>query len=121
MKAILTLTLLIAGLSAGNFEDNKKACDGGDMGSCYSLAGTYNYGNAKIKVKQDKRKAAEFYKKACDGGVVLGCYYLGNLYKDGKGVRQDKRKAKELYGKACDGGDMSGCNSYRILNEAGVQ
>ena len=37
----------------------------------------YNFGDG---VKEDKKKAAEFYKRAADKGLPLSCNNLGNKY-----------------------------------------
>ncbi len=87
-------------------------------GSCYNLGQMYYSGRG---VRQDYHKAAELYKKACDMKYGRACNELGLLYGVGKGVRQNYSIAKEYYGKACDLGDQIGCDSYKAINEAGVQ
>lgn len=118
MKKILLAGILLLGmslsLSAGNFEDAKKACDKGDGDGCGKLGFLYSSGQG---VEQDDFKAVEFFGKACDAGDAGGCYNLGYSYESGTGVGQDDSKAKELYGKACDGGLTGGCENYAILNK----
>ncbi|MDK2070534.1 tetratricopeptide repeat protein, partial [Aliarcobacter butzleri] len=76
------------------------------------------YGNGQ-GVKQDFKKAKEWYEKAAAQGDVQAQYNIGFLYGNGQGVKQDKRIAKQWFGKACDGGAQIACNNYRILNEQG--
>ena len=70
-------------------------------------------------VKQDYKKAFEWYEKAATQGIAEAQNNLGVMYDDGYGVRQDKKIAKELYGKACDGGFQIACDNYKILNQEG--
>ncbi|WP_425537026.1 tetratricopeptide repeat protein, partial [Klebsiella pneumoniae] len=65
--------------------------------------------------------AVEWYRKAADQGDATAQYNLGFAYANGQGVRQNKSMAKEFFGKACDGGMQDGCDSYKKLNEEGVQ
>ena len=59
----------------------------------------YNVGHC---VKEDKKKAAEFYKSAADKGLPLSCYNLGNMYSEGEGVEKDMKKAVYYWQIACD-------------------
>ena len=80
MKKLLLTIMLLTGisLSAGEFENNKKACDNNDSNACSALGTIYELGNGGIK--QDYAKAIELYVKACDGGSAVGCANLGNMY-----------------------------------------
>ena len=71
-------------------------------------------------VRQDYKKAVEWYRKAANQGVAKAQSNLGGMYYFGQGVRQNKSRAKELFGKACDGGHEGGCRNYKILNEQGI-
>ncbi len=44
-------------------------------------------------VKQDLKKAAQFYSKACELKESLGCKGLGELYYYGEGVKKDFKKS----------------------------
>ena len=94
MKKILLAFILLTGmstsLSAGNFEEAKKACASGDAASCSDLGLMYQDARG---IKQDEFKAVKFYRKGCDGGSAHGCTNLGMMYQDGYGVRQDEFKA----------------------------
>ena len=70
-------------------------------------------------LKQDYKKAFEWFEKAATQGVANAQYNLGIMYDNGEGVRQDKKRAKEWFGKACDGGYQKGCDKYKILNQQG--
>jgi len=52
-------------LSAGKFEDNIKACDGGNMESCSNLGFMYEKGRG---MNRNYTEAVKLYRKACDGG-----------------------------------------------------
>ena len=99
MKKIILSILLLSSLVYANLVD-----DG---------ANAYKNGNYK--------EAAKLFRKAANHGYALAQYDLGYMYAKGQGVRQDLHTAKELFGKACDNGYQDGCDSYRILNEQGVQ
>lgn len=70
-------------------------------------------------IKQDYKKAKEWYEKATKQGHIKAQYNLGVMYYSGEGVKQNYKKAKELFGIACDGGFQSGCKNYKILNQQG--
>lgn len=106
MKKILLAVMLLTGLSASFFEENKKACDDGEARGCSNLGFMYLKGQI---VKQNYTKAKELFKKACDGDDTSGCSMLGAIYEQGIGVKQDYLKAVELYGKSCTNGEVIGC------------
>ena len=114
MRKLILGLLVCVSLFGSDFENAKKACDGGDAIGCWSLGYMYKYGEG---VKQDNFKAAELYKKSCDGGDAIGCGSLGYMYKYGEGVKQDSQKALELYGKACDMKNETGCKDYAKLKK----
>ena len=70
-------------------------------------------------VRQDYKKAFEWFEKAASQVDPSAQFNLGVMYNNGEGVRQDKSIAKEWFGKACDNGKQKGCDAYRELNEAG--
>ena len=70
-------------------------------------------------VRQDYKKAIEWWEKAAKQGYANAQFNLGAVYGNGEGVRQDYKKAKEWFGKACDGGYQKGCDNYKILNQQG--
>lgn len=138
MKHITMITVLVLYLFGGSFDRSddykkgleeydkgnipkavefyKKACDGGESWSCFTLGNMYSNGEG---IMENDFKAFEFFKKACDSGESMGCILLGSMYHDGIAVKQNKKTAKELFGKACDGQNVLGCKSYTILNEQG--
>ena len=82
----------------------------------------FNLGNMYINghgVKQDYKKAIEWYEKAAAQGYPLAKNNLGVIYDNGFGVKQDKKIAKKLFGEACDGGEQQGCDNYKKLNQQG--
>ncbi len=117
---------------------NRKACDGGDKLSCFSVANDYyfkkDYSKAKIYyhqaaeenfapaytqlgylhmnglgVNKNEQKAVELYKKACNTGDAEGCRRLGTCYMDGYGVIPNNTIGIKMYKKACRGGDLGAC------------
>lgn len=68
------------------------------------LGNCYFYGNG---VKQDYKKAVEWYQKAADLGYAVAMRNLGNCYYNGNGVKQDYKKAVEWWQKAADLGDAA--------------
>ena len=79
----------------------------------FSLGCMYDTGEG---VRQDYRKAREWYTKAAVQGHASAQFYLGLIYAKGQGVRQNKALAREWFGKACENGLQQGCDGYRLLN-----
>lgn len=115
MKKLLLTIMLLTGisLSAGEFEDKKKACDNKDYAACSELGSIYELGDASKK--QDYAKAIEIYVMACDAGNADACANLGNMYEHGKGLKEDHKKAEELYAKSCFGQSGFGCYKLGVL------
>ena len=67
-------------------------------------------------VKQDLKKAVEWYRKAAEQGHAWGQNNLGELYEAGKGVKQDLKKAVEWYRKAAEQGNAWGQNNLGELS-----
>ena len=88
----------------------------GDAEAQFDLGLLYEYGRG---VKQDYRKAREWFEKAATQDNAEAQYNLGVMYTKGEGVRQNYATAKEWYGKACDNGDQEGCGWYKKLNLKG--
>lgn len=53
-------------------------------------------------VRQDRRKAAEWYEKAANQGVSEAQFNLALCYDKGEGVQQDYLKAAEWYEKSAN-------------------
>ena len=78
----------------------KKAADTGHVPSRYALAGMIERGKG---VKQDYRKAAEFYRQAASlGNYADAQFSLGQLYFDGRGVAHDYSAAFDWYTRAAN-------------------
>ncbi|GAA8370217.1 hypothetical protein HpNP24_04830 [Helicobacter pylori] len=60
-------------------------------------------------MKQDSKKAAQFYSKGCELNNSLGCGALGVLYYNGQGVEKNLTKAAQYISKACKLGDQKAC------------
>lgn len=71
--------------------------------SCNALGAYYHSGR---HVKQDYKKALQYWEKACDLGNGYGCASAGDLYLVGAFIGDfgynSASKAKELYNKACN-------------------
>ncbi len=91
-------------------------CDNGNVAKCYSQGLQYLNGQG---VKQDKKKAMDFFKIACDNDDAKGCSGLGLIYAQGQGVKRDNQKALSLFKKACDGGNMEGCYNLGYMYDKG--
>lgn len=97
------------------FNIEQEKAQNGDAEAQTFVGYMYEHGQG---VKQDYKKAFEWYEKAAIQGVPQAQVILGAMYESGICVRQDKHIAKEWYGKACDNGYQDGCDNYRKLNEA---
>lgn len=93
----------------------KKGYDLNIANSCGDLGGLYYFGEG---VRQDYKKALEFYIKGCSlDGTSMSCAKLGVMYEFGIAIRQNNFLAKEYYAKGCDGGNQLACDSYKRLNQ----
>ncbi len=90
--------------------------DIGNAVAQYNLGVRYAFGKG---VRQDHKKAFEWYQKSANQKNSKAQYNLGVAYSMGEGVRQNKITAKEWFGKSCDNGLQLGCDEYRKLNEKG--
>ncbi len=93
-----------------------KACNGGEMGSCYNMASLMkSFYEATCQGVQNKQcqqmadKEIELFTKACDGGLTDACRELGLIYFKGKMVKQDISKTTNYLLKACDSGNAASC------------
>lgn len=149
-RKLLLSALLMFGLAsflhAYTLNENKEACEFGDMAGCYNLGviyknrhsyelskkyflqscrGGFAKGCNRLGVllregsvmKRDIFEAVKLFRTASDFDDAQGHFHLGEMYRDGEGVRQSSLKARELFGKACDGGCAEGCREYAIINK----
>ncbi|MDU9739505.1 tetratricopeptide repeat protein [Helicobacter pylori] len=79
---------------------------------CGVLGSLYQNGEG---VKQDSKKAAQFYSKGCELNNSLGCGALGMLYEYGQGVEKNSIKAAQFYSKACKLGFQKVCEILKEL------
>lgn len=105
--------------SRGDYESSRtifaKACDLGDIDSCFEVGILYDNGD-----KVDAIKASEFYLKACEKSKAASCHKLGNLYQKGL-LKKDYKKAVKFYEKACDLGFSYACGNLGVLYVGGSQ
>ena len=116
-------------------DSDRRGCDGGDGGACFTLAlmeedtsriaqqvqkacdlewpGACEFlGHVYFSgewVPKDRARAAEARQKACDLGVPEACYHLGVQYSSGDGVGRDDTRAAGLYREACELGSTRAC------------
>lgn len=89
-------------------EELELAANQGNAEAQNSLGNCYYSGKG---VKQDYRKAAEWYRKAAEQGDMRAQDNLGNSYFLGQGIDQDYQKAVEWYCKAVEQGyERSECH-----------
>ena len=125
---------LIAALCSGSDSEIKKEINTfknkyrnlleqyGYTGSSITFSRGYLY-SVGLGVKQDYKKAIDYYKKACDMGDTGACNNYGGMFYDGEGVEQNYTKAVELYKKACDMGSETACSNLgaRFYHGEGVE
>ena len=120
MKKVFVLFYMLVSLvfaSDSSFDEVLAKAKQGVAEAQFNLGVMYANGQA---VRQDYKKAFEWYSKAANQGYAEAQYNLGVMYKKGHGVRQDLKKAKEYFGLSCDSGFQLGCDAYRELNERGI-
>jgi uncharacterized protein len=87
--------------SVNKISDLTKRAENGDACAQHSLALCYDAGEG---VKEDKKRAAEWYAKAANQGHWWAQYMLGIHYKFGIGVIKDDSEAAKWFRKAADHG-----------------
>nr|WP_304151460.1 MBL fold metallo-hydrolase [Mitsuokella multacida] len=106
----------IASYKAGHYEAALKdlftADKQGHMKAARYIGLCYENGYG---VKQDSKKAAEWFHKGASRGDITAMYDLGRLYETGTGVTQDYTKAKSLYEKAATRTDHVGAPAMLAL------
>ncbi len=75
----------------------------GDNEARFNAGKIYDLG-AK-NVKQDLKKAAEYYLKAAEGGFVSAQRAVASMYASGDGIQKDPKKSINWYFKAAGSGD----------------
>lgn len=73
------------------------------------LGGMYYNGHG---VKQDYKKAFEWYTKSANQGYGMAQFNLGVMYANGQGVKQNLHTANQWFAKACENGYTDACQ-YR--------
>ena len=80
-----------------------KACEGGNMFSCWYAGHNYEGGEG---VTANLAQAGIYYERACNGGVILGgCGNLGSFYEQGALYEL----AESAFGKVCAISNMEYC------------
>jgi TPR repeat protein len=114
----------------------KRACDGGYLSACYSLAvSTFDSDRASAEpliarvcesgdgsactwyaaaLQSEPKRALPLYQKACDLGDSIGCEALGTFFKNGFGTAPDPALATKAFQRSCDLGRGVGC--YELVD-----
>jgi hypothetical protein len=91
----------------------EKACTGGELISCWVLAGKYDRGKA---VKHDRERAMVLWRRACDGGLADACDDLGEFYITAlPGYEQDAPQAERAWRRGCSLGGEKSCKFLKDL------
>ena len=94
-----------------------KKAEAGDAGSQTFLGLIYEQGSI---VRQNYKKAIEWYTKAALQNNADAQFSLGNLYFFGNGVSQDLEKAFDWYKKAANAGSMEAQYSLGLIYANGL-
>jgi len=100
-----------------------KAAEEGSRNAQFDLGVMYRNGYG---IKQDDKKAVEWWTKAAEQGHPRAQLYLGRMYDQGYGVNEDHEIAKSWYIKAGENGDAYGqyyfhpCKSLESAARQGV-
>lgn len=89
-----------------------QACERGDGGSCFILAGLLRAGNG---VAPDHYRAVEFLRRACENSWWRGCDALGHSYLRGDGAPADVAHAIASFDRACAGNYAPSCAAAGLL------
>ena len=87
---------------AKELQKDIQLCNGGNIKSCLSAGGYYQY------FDEDNPKLFIYYKKACNLNDSYSCWKLGHSYQV-IGKFPDHEKAKEAFLKSCNLGNLQGC------------
>jgi TPR repeat protein len=93
------------------------AAEDGSSEAQHRLGFCYEYGQG---VKEDERKAVEWYTRAAEQGYAEAQSYLGFCYKFGRCVKKDVRKAMEWYTRAAEQGHRVACGQLAECYESWV-
>ena len=93
-----------------------EAAEKGDAVAQYNLALSYEEGK---EVKQDYKKAFEWYSKSAKKGYMPAQTSLGVMYAKGLGLKQDYKKAFEWYSKAAQKGYSVAQYNLAVMYEFG--
>ena len=113
----LILTLCVGSVAYGEgFNSLIVKAKRGDVQAQFTVGVMYYYGNG---VKQDYKKAREWFEKAAAMNDGRAFYALGLIYSSGDGVRQDDKKAREFYEKATAMNNAMAINNLGYMYEQG--
>lgn len=104
--------------AAGYLDYATKACNYGDIDTCYALAVKHYRGDTD-GIKKDVMRSFYLFKKTCDKGKLEGCNNLAVIYNNGKGgVPKNLALAKSLFTNACKGGYKPSCKNLQKLAQS---
>ena len=88
----------------------KKACNTGDLQSCYKLSLAYATGNGTYR---SFYRANKLWRLTCENGNAKSCYNLANSYLLHHGVEMNLSMARDYFDLACDMGFRRACPRKR--------
>ncbi len=94
----------------------------GDAEAQSALGFIYLYGDKELDVKQDYKKAFEYYTLSADQNNIIATNNLANLYYSGLGVEKNKVAAAKLFQKAATMGNQDATLNlaFMYLNGDGI-
>ena len=96
-------------------QDEKAACDGGDVDACTE------YALLSIEAGDRWTDAKKYSDLACNAGDKQGCFNLGLLLEKGMGgIEPDLGASRAAYQKGCDLQYVDACNSYGMFLANGI-
>ena len=101
---------MILGLYAGDFEENKKACDSKKSQACVKVGNYYVNKSYKVSLRESDaiwNKSIKYYKKACDLDNGEGCMELA--YKHDNINANEHSLAAKYFTKSCKLQYAQGC------------
>lgn len=95
---------------AGGAQDEKAACDGGDVEQCAE------YARLLVEAGDSWAEAEKYSALACNGGKKQACFNLGLILEKGMGVVEaDPAASRDAYRMGCDLQEADACNSYGMF------
>ncbi len=106
----------LADYATFRMEAFEKACNEGDLASCYQRALSLDTDTWQ-SLKEDKTYVRGLYQKVCDSrGAGFACVRVARMFELGNGVPRDMVRADKLYVQACEDGNSHACYWTKNVN-----